>query len=110
MVNIEVKRNVAGKITSCQISGHAEAGEKGSDIVCAGVSAISQTALLGLLKHLNSKVSYKMQAGNMYFSLQEVPDEKTDIILETMLLGFEEITKAYPQNVIMSIIGGESHV
>ncbi len=31
-----------------KVSGHADYAEKGKDIVCAGVSAIVQTAVLGL--------------------------------------------------------------
>ena len=110
MVKVTVGRNDTGQIFSCQITGHAGAGEKGSDIVCAGVSAISQTALAGLLQYVKSRVTYQIQTGDLFFSLQDIPDEKTDIILETMLLGFMEISKAYPKNVMLSIIGGESHV
>ena len=36
------------RITDFTITGHAEAGPYGQDIVCAGVSAIMQTTLLGL--------------------------------------------------------------
>ena len=46
MVNIVVfKEN--GKVT-IKMDGHAGHGKPGEDIVCAGVSAIIQTALLGL--------------------------------------------------------------
>lgn len=40
---------------SLTVSGHSEAAPKGQDVICAAVSAITQTALLGLqalaLKH-----------------------------------------------------------
>lgn len=110
MVKVVIQRNNESKIISCQIKGHAKAAAKGSDIVCAAISVLGETALLGLLKYAKVKVDYNVQPGNMHFSLEEAPGEKSDAILETMFLGFEEVAKAYPKNVAVSIIGGESHV
>lgn len=44
------------------IDGHADSAPKGLDIVCAAISAIYQTALLGLAacaKHYSSYVSFE---------------------------------------------------
>ncbi|HSQ90150.1 ribosomal-processing cysteine protease Prp [Romboutsia sp.] len=46
MVNIVVHKK-SGKVT-IDMEGHAGHGKPGEDIVCAGVSAIIQSALLGL--------------------------------------------------------------
>ena len=46
MVNITVGKK-SGKVL-IKMEGHAGHGEPGNDIVCASVSAIIQTALLGL--------------------------------------------------------------
>ena len=35
----------AGVLKSCRVSGHAGAGKKGSDIVCAAVSVLARTAI-----------------------------------------------------------------
>jgi uncharacterized protein YsxB (DUF464 family) len=44
MITIEITDN------SIHITGHAEYAEKGKDIVCSAVSAILQTAQLGLMQ------------------------------------------------------------
>ena len=48
MTHIDVKRNRLGQIVECYFRGHAEAGPYGEDIVCAAISMLSQTSILGL--------------------------------------------------------------
>jgi uncharacterized protein YsxB (DUF464 family) len=44
MIRIEVAVDQAGLLVSCKVTGHAEAGPKGSDVVCAAVSVLTRTA------------------------------------------------------------------
>lgn len=88
-----------GSITGYDVSGHSGTAAHGFDIVCAGVSSLAQSALLGLGKHLHRKVDYHMASGDLHVELVEPPDEKTDAILETMLLGVQEIAKLRPEAV-----------
>ena len=46
MIKIEIFRTSVGRISGYTIHGHH--GDYGTDIVCAGVSALGQTALLGI--------------------------------------------------------------
>ena len=48
MVSIGIQRNSDGQVIGCHMSGHAGYDEHGFDIVCAAVSALSATAMLGL--------------------------------------------------------------
>nr|WP_252894027.1 ribosomal-processing cysteine protease Prp [Veillonella denticariosi] len=48
MVSIGIQRNSDGQVTGCHMSGHAGYDEHGFDIVCAALSALSATAMLGL--------------------------------------------------------------
>ena len=48
MVSIGIQRNSDGQVVGCHMSGHAGYDEHGFDIVCAAVSALSATAMLGL--------------------------------------------------------------
>ncbi|MDR2631438.1 MAG: ribosomal-processing cysteine protease Prp [Spirochaetaceae bacterium] len=45
MINIDVVLDDEGLLKSCKVAGHAGAGPKGSDIVCAAVSILTKTAL-----------------------------------------------------------------
>jgi uncharacterized protein YsxB (DUF464 family) len=45
MVRIEAAVDEAGLLRSCRIHGHAGAGPRGGDIVCAAVSVLARTAL-----------------------------------------------------------------
>jgi uncharacterized protein YsxB (DUF464 family) len=44
MIRIDAALDEAGLLLSCQVSGHANAGPKGSDVVCAAVSILTRTA------------------------------------------------------------------
>jgi uncharacterized protein YsxB (DUF464 family) len=45
MIRIEAAVDEAGLLRSCRVQGHAGAGPRGSDIVCAAVSVLARTAL-----------------------------------------------------------------
>jgi uncharacterized protein YsxB (DUF464 family) len=44
MIEIEAALDEAGLLVSCKVRGHASAGPKGSDVVCAAVSVLTRTA------------------------------------------------------------------
>jgi uncharacterized protein YsxB (DUF464 family) len=48
MIVIEVTLDEGGLLRSCDVKGHAGAGKRGGDIVCAAVSVLSRTALRAL--------------------------------------------------------------
>ena len=75
--------------------------EKGSDIVCAAVSALSQAALLGLLRYAKAEIEHKIDAkkGYLKMTLKTAPTKETEAILHTMAIGLGEIAKEYPNNV-----------
>ena len=45
MIQAEVVLDEAGLLRSCRIQGHAGAGKKGSDIVCAAVSVLARSII-----------------------------------------------------------------
>lgn len=99
MIRIEIIRNKEGRIARFTVEGHANAGPHGEDIVCAAVSALTQTALLGLEGYLCHKVRYEVVSGRILAQLEETPDALTDVVLETMLLGLREIEKLSPERI-----------
>lgn len=76
------------------VKGHANYAEHGKDIVCSAISAITQTAILGL-DYYNG-VTQKSKDGFLSVEIYK-DDHTTDAIMKTMLLGLEEIEKQYPK-------------
>ncbi|MBQ7515107.1 MAG: ribosomal-processing cysteine protease Prp [Schwartzia sp.] len=99
MIRIKIIRS-GNRIAAFRVNGHSGTAPRGEDIVCAGVSALAQTALLGLSEHLHRQISYDIQpGGDLRMTLRGEPDDLTEAILETMLLGMTEIQRQYPKAV-----------
>lgn len=99
MTIIKIVRN-KNSIVEMEVKGHTNYAKQGQDIVCAAVSALTQTALLGLIKHLKLQIEYHVSdEGHLSFNLQGQENEQTDAILETMLYGLQEIAYAYSKHV-----------
>lgn len=101
MITIEIFYNDS-IIKGFIIQGHAEMAEKGQDIVCASVSVLGQTALLGLNAYLEERPLWRIdEEGYMECWIPEgltSPNlEKSQIILHTMELGFLSIEESYEQ-------------
>lgn len=97
MLHVRIFRNKENKISLVKSHGHCGFAEEGKDIVCSGISAILQTAFLGLLRFVNSDISGSFSKGSMFMSVN--PSDASDAILETMLIGLQEIERQYPENV-----------
>lgn len=89
------------RITSFTMSGHADFAKKGSDIVCAGASAIS----FGIVNAITSltDVSLEIEQGKDGGYLRcVVPEnisveaqEKVQLLLQTMLISLQTIERDY---------------
>ncbi|HZK85140.1 MAG TPA: ribosomal-processing cysteine protease Prp [Desulfosporosinus sp.] len=93
-----------GLIRAFELSGHAGYADSGQDIVCAGVSALSIAACNGLEHFLS--VAPKVQEADGYLTCQliGIPEqemEKAQWILQTMVLGIEQIHSTYSQDYIV---------
>lgn len=85
------------------IQGHAGMAEKGQDIVCASVSVLGQTAVLGLNSHLADQPPHWCVDEEGYMECW-IPEEisplnleKSQIILNTIELGLLSIEEGYEQ-------------
>ena len=101
MTTVNIFRS-EGKIVGFEALGHAMAGEEGSDIVCSAVSALTQTALMGIIGYLKLECAYEVAEAEVYCMLSnDVADkdvEKAEIIFETMVMGLCSIAKNYKEN------------
>lgn len=98
-----VSGNRAGGVEELllRIEGHSGAGMKGTDVVCAGISAIVQTAVLGITEVAGVQQEVMDAEGLLVtrIPLVGVPEsgkKALEIIIETMLAGLREIENQYP--------------
>ena len=105
MIEVEIKEERDGRISAFSVHGHSGTAPKGRDIVCAGVSALTQTALLGLGRHLHRAMDiHHDPSGDLHMKLREAPDDLSEAILRTMRLGLAEIARAFPNAVQVRIM------
>ena len=97
-ITITKKGNSIVEVTA---HGHTGYGESGEDIVCAGVSTLIQSALLGLLQvvGINVKFNVNEETGSLRFTLPQNLTEQerhdADIVLNTMLCGLKDFYTEY---------------
>lgn len=91
MIEINVSPN------SLIVKGHSEYADRGNDIVCAGVSALTQAAILGL-RHYDVDMDVSMSHGGMTVQINKNEDIVKPIFT-AMVAGLKEIAKQYPENV-----------
>ena len=96
MIRVRIERDATGRIRGFEAKGHAGAGPKGNDIVCAAVSVLTDSVFLGLDRHLKRPLEWSADSGDISVRLKDAPDDKTEAILATMVLGLTEIQKLYP--------------
>ena len=97
------------KIFSVECDGHTNYGEKGEDIVCASLSSIVQTAVLGLLMVALIELDMKRddEMGYLKFTLPEKLDEEQDLkasaILDTMLCGMSDLYESFSDYIELEV-------
>ena len=102
MTHVDVKRNGVGQIVECHFQGHAGAAPYGEDIVCAAISMLSQTSILGLHEVAQQTMEYQMEDGELHILLSEPINESGQAILETMLIGIKNVADQYSDFVRVS--------
>ncbi len=84
-----------------RVEGHSGAGVKGTDVVCAAISAIAQTAVVGITKVAGVQQDVIQGEGLLEtrIRLEGLPESRrrsVEIIIDTMLAGLGEIENEYP--------------
>jgi uncharacterized protein YsxB (DUF464 family) len=104
MIRIKIIRDEIGKIRSFFAQGHSDFSYSGKDIVCAAVSALLQSAVLGLTHHLPDKTHFSIKEGDLACSLRD-PSKEEEIaaqaILQTLTLSLYAIKEIYPKHIFL---------
>ena len=100
MITVTVLRE-HGTVVGFNVSGHANMGEYGEDLVCAAVSAVVQTAILGITEVCHIKAGVLIEEGQTRCILEkDVTNEALNsagVVFETMIAGLKSIQSSYPK-------------
>ena len=101
------KRN--NKIFEVECDGHTNYGENGEDIVCASLSSVVQTAVLGLLMIVMVELDMKRddEQGYLKFTLpenlSEVQEIQASAILDTMMCGISDLYEGFSDYIELEV-------
>ncbi|RGT74512.1 ribosomal-processing cysteine protease Prp [Mediterraneibacter massiliensis] len=93
MIQITVYKNKKHEYVGFDTEGHADFSESGQDIVCAAVSAL----VINLVNSIERLTSDRMcfvsdeKEGKIEFRFLDVPSHDAQLLLDSMILGIEEI-------------------
>ena len=89
-------------IIGFEANGHTGYAPQGHDILCASMSSIMQTAVLGLMNLTNLKLNYKTdeKKGLISLKIEDKNFETQDflngqVILKTMVCGIKDVASEY---------------
>ena len=93
MIQITVYQNKKHEYVGFDADGHAGFDESGHDIVCAAVSVLVVNAINSIERFTSDQTSYVSDedSGSVQFRFQERPSHDAQLLLQSMLLGLEEI-------------------
>ena len=98
-------RRPDGTLTGSRAQGHTGYAPAGQDIVCAAVSALTQSTLNGLRSVLKAPVMFDIDDQVALLEARLTPEateaqvRQAQILLQTLLEGLQAIERSYPRNV-----------
>lgn len=107
MTEVKVVKQ-SGSIVEVVAEGHTGYAQEGEDIVCAALSAIMQTAVMGLVKVAKIDCKYVIEdaSGRLELvlpDLRSVDRHNADIILDTMLCGIADLEQGYSDYIHLEV-------
>ena len=96
-----------GALIGYRANGHSGYAEAGADIVCAAISALTQTTLNGLKNVLKAPVMFDQDDDRAFIEAILTPEASEDqirqaqLLLVTLLEGLQAIQRGYPRNLRM---------
>ncbi|NLW06899.1 MAG: ribosomal-processing cysteine protease Prp [Clostridia bacterium] len=103
MVKVTFWQNESLGLIGLTVKGHAGFAPRGEDIVCAAVSALAQTAVLGLEQQLGLTLDVQIGDGKLEcilpIGLNVFTLERAQIVLKTIAVGLEAIAETHRDHV-----------
>lgn len=81
-----------------EISGHANYAEAGKDIVCAGVTALTQTLIRSMEDLTRDKIEYEISPGRADIHYRDLSEEGK-LLVDSFFIGVCSIADEFPDHV-----------
>lgn len=78
------------------VDGHAGYAESGKDIVCAAVSAITQTLVVSLDSFTNDRITHTEHDGYIKIDYKDL-SERGKLLVDSFFIGICGVANAYPE-------------
>jgi hypothetical protein len=107
MIQVTIYRDERHQIDSFSMSGHADSGPYGQDLVCAGASAVSFGAInaVEVLCQVTPDVETHQDGGYLVFRtpqhLEDHIHEKVQLLLEGMVVSLKTIENDYGRFILL---------
>lgn len=88
------------KIIKIEIVGHANYDRHGKDIICASISALSYSALIGITELTDAVVAFDDDEPGMMLITVLLSSKECQLLLKSLKLGLEQISNQYGENYI----------
>ena len=92
MITVSVRKD------GIKISGHAGFAEAGKDIVCAGVTAMTQTLIKSVSDLTEDKIEYEISPGRADIHYWD-PSEEGKLLVDSFFIGICMIADEFPDYV-----------
>ena len=92
MIEVSVRKD------EIKISGHANYAVHGSDIVCAGVTALMQTLIKSIEDLTEDKMEYEISPGRVDIKYGDL-SEKSKTLVDSFFIGICMIAEEFPESV-----------
>lgn len=106
MINAVVTR-CCGHVVKIKVNGHSGYAARGQDIVCAAVSAVVQTAVLGLEHTPGVRVDKRIDEGDLECTIDAPKSTeasiRADAITQAMLKGLQSIEAGHKRHVKLQV-------
>lgn len=93
MIEVSVRKN------EINVSGHANYATPGSDIVCAGITALVQTLIRSIENLTDDQIEYEISTEGMVNIHHKDISEKTKTLIDSFFTGICMIADEFPDNV-----------
>ncbi|MDV2684913.1 ribosomal-processing cysteine protease Prp [Alkalihalophilus lindianensis] len=103
MITVLIERNANLQIESFTMSGHADSGPYGHDLVCAGASAISFGSVNAIAALCGVELDVEMGEEGGFLrcgvptGLENATHEKIQLLLEGMIVSLQSMAEEYSE-------------
>ena len=89
---------VSVRLDGITIYGHAGYAEAGKDIVCAGVTALTENLIDSIESLTKDEIQYEISPGRVDIHYRNL-SEGAKLLVDSFFLGISEITQDFPEHV-----------